>query len=147
MLHSEICGSIYACYSPQLIAAYHVLRRLPMPRHSPCALFSLTILNYARFSFEDFIVVFFSTSQTFFLCVVFVNTCFPHAFFYFAFLFSFQDSKANKFASNFTCSKVFTSAELTSDFVLQSLCSQVIHLLGGHKWTRTTDLTLIRRAL
>src|ERR1700759_5697244 len=26
------------CSSPQLIAAYHVLRRLSEPRHSPCAL-------------------------------------------------------------------------------------------------------------
>jgi hypothetical protein len=26
------------CSSPQLIAAYHVLHRLPMPRHPPCAL-------------------------------------------------------------------------------------------------------------
>ena len=30
------------CSSPQLIAACHVLRRLLMPRHSPCALYSLT---------------------------------------------------------------------------------------------------------
>ena len=30
------------CSSPWLIAACHVLRRLLMPRHSPCALFSLT---------------------------------------------------------------------------------------------------------
>ena len=29
------------CASPRLIAACHVLRRLPMPRHSPCALISL----------------------------------------------------------------------------------------------------------
>ena len=40
--HSEICGSIRICHSPQLIAACHVLLRLLMPRHSPCALFSLT---------------------------------------------------------------------------------------------------------
>ena len=40
--HSEICGSMDICSSPQLIAACHVLRRLLMPRHSPCALFSLT---------------------------------------------------------------------------------------------------------
>ena len=40
--HSEICGSMAICASPQLIAAYHVLLRLLMPRHSPCALFSLT---------------------------------------------------------------------------------------------------------
>ena len=36
--HSEICGSLVICTSPQLIAACHVLRRLLMPRHSPCAL-------------------------------------------------------------------------------------------------------------
>ena len=43
MLHSDICGSIRACRSPQLFAAYRVLLRLPVPRHSPCALISLTI--------------------------------------------------------------------------------------------------------
>ena len=40
--HSEIRGSRDICSSPRLIAACHVLRRLLMPRHSPCALFSLT---------------------------------------------------------------------------------------------------------
>ena len=40
--HSEICGLRDICSSPQLIAACHVLHRLLMPRHSPCALFSLT---------------------------------------------------------------------------------------------------------
>ncbi len=40
--HSEICGSTVICTSPQLIAACHVLHRLLMPRHSPCALLSLT---------------------------------------------------------------------------------------------------------
>ena len=44
LLHSEICGSMCTYHSPQLIAVNHVLRRLPMPRHSPCALFSFTIL-------------------------------------------------------------------------------------------------------
>ena len=39
--HSEICGSKLICSSPQLIAACHVLRRLLMPRHSPCALYCL----------------------------------------------------------------------------------------------------------
>ena len=42
--HSEIPGSKVICTSPRLIAACHVLLRLPVPRHSPCALFSLT--NY-----------------------------------------------------------------------------------------------------
>ena len=40
--HSEIRGSMLICSSPQLIAACHVLHRLLMPRHSPCALNSLT---------------------------------------------------------------------------------------------------------
>ena len=40
--HSEISGSMRMCRSPKLIAACHVLRRLLMPRHSPCALFRLT---------------------------------------------------------------------------------------------------------
>ena len=40
--HSEISGSKDVCSSPKLIAAYHVFHRLPVPRHSPCALFSLT---------------------------------------------------------------------------------------------------------
>ena len=40
--HSEISGSKFICNSPKLIAAYHVLHRLLMPRHSPCALYSLT---------------------------------------------------------------------------------------------------------
>ena len=42
--HSDICGSMFACNSPQLIAAYHVLLRLLVPRHSPYALNNLTLL-------------------------------------------------------------------------------------------------------
>ena len=59
--HSEIHGLKDICSSPWLIAACHVLRRLLMPRHSPCALSSLTnqkltisrsfsFVNYAGFS-------------------------------------------------------------------------------------------------
>ena len=40
--HSDIPGSMDICSSPRLFAACHVLLRLLMPRHSPCALFSLT---------------------------------------------------------------------------------------------------------
>ena len=36
--HSEIRGSQVACTSPRLIAACHVLHRLPEPRHPPSAL-------------------------------------------------------------------------------------------------------------
>ena len=44
--HSEISGSMDICSSPKLIAACHVLLRLLMPRHSPCALSSLTSENF-----------------------------------------------------------------------------------------------------
>ena len=44
--NSEIHGSMLIYSSPWLIAVSHVLRRLPMPRHSPYALFCLNFLVY-----------------------------------------------------------------------------------------------------
>ena len=44
--HSDTCGSIRVCQSPQLFAAYRVLPRLWKPRHPPFALFSF-VLNHA----------------------------------------------------------------------------------------------------
>ena len=46
--HSDTCGSKLICSSPQLFAAYRVLLRLPMPRHSPYALFSLNFMSFAN---------------------------------------------------------------------------------------------------
>ena len=43
--HSVIHGSMDMCSSPWLIAACHDLLRLLMPRHSPCALISLTFVG------------------------------------------------------------------------------------------------------
>ena len=43
--HSDICGSMDICSSPQLFAAYHVFLRLLVPRHPPCALSCLTLLD------------------------------------------------------------------------------------------------------
>ena len=43
--HSDISGSTLICSSPKLFAACHVLHRLLMPRHSPCALISLTFVE------------------------------------------------------------------------------------------------------
>ena len=40
--HSDISGSMDICSSPKLFAAYHVFHRLLVPRHPPCALYSLT---------------------------------------------------------------------------------------------------------
>ena len=38
--HSDISGSKDICSSPKLFAACHVLHRLSVPRHPPCALFA-----------------------------------------------------------------------------------------------------------
>ena len=56
--HSEISGSMRMCRSPKLIAACHVLRRLLMPRHSPCALYSLiyiAVLELCRLHIRFFL--------------------------------------------------------------------------------------------
>ena len=47
--HSDIRGSMLICSSPRLFAAYHVLLRLLMPRHSPCALLRLTFVAVRLF--------------------------------------------------------------------------------------------------
>ena len=70
--HSEIHGSMDICSSPWLIAACHVLHRLLMPRHSPCALYSLTNrkLTISRsFSFVNY------AGLTDWNC-----NCYPHLF-------------------------------------------------------------------
>ena len=65
LLHSEICGSMFAYNSPQLIAVNHVLLRFPMPRHPPCALISFTICLVSEFSLKYIVVFFYPTSKFF----------------------------------------------------------------------------------
>ena len=45
--HSDIPGSMDICSSPRLFAAYHVLHRLSVPRHPPCALFAYSSAPFA----------------------------------------------------------------------------------------------------
>ena len=66
--HSEIPGSMDICSFPWLIAAYHVLRRLLMPRHSPCALYSLT--NRKRSISRSFSFVNYAGNLRFFEIVI-----------------------------------------------------------------------------
>ena len=49
--HSDIHGSTAICASPWLFAAYRVLHRLLVPRHSPYALISLTFWILRSISF------------------------------------------------------------------------------------------------
>ncbi len=44
--HSDICGSVSICLSPQLFAAYHVFHRLSVPRHPPCALVAFFLIFF-----------------------------------------------------------------------------------------------------
>jgi LSD1 subclass zinc finger protein len=48
--HSDIHGSTLESSSPWLFAGFHVLHRLLVPRHPPCALCSLTSLRFAALS-------------------------------------------------------------------------------------------------
>ena len=55
--HSDIHGSMPACGSPWLFAAYHVFLRRPVPWHPPCALSNLIVTKLSscqRFSLIRF---------------------------------------------------------------------------------------------
>ena len=57
LLHSDIHGSMLTYSSPWLFAVNRVLLRLPMPRHSPCALSRFTIcFMLPEFSFMLLVV-------------------------------------------------------------------------------------------
>ena len=93
--HSEICGSMLMCSSPQLIAAYHVLLRLLMPRHSPCALHSLTSFVQALVWFSELCKL---HKKVFYWlnCIItqfFVPYC---CFFIFSSFFHVQFSRSNR---------------------------------------------------
>ena len=139
-LHSEICGSKLAYSSPQLIAVNHVLHRLPMPRHSPCAFvcFTFRALCSPCVNYEFFWLLVVYPNQNFHSDVVFAFQIFSGIVVFLIFalhlLFSFQGT---------------LSVLLRTDFRRRSLFSSNpfwVHW-NGPKWTRTTDLTLIRRAL
>ena len=52
--HSDICGSSLVCKSPQLFAAYHVLRRLQEPRHPPYALSYFLLLAIPKIPIAEY---------------------------------------------------------------------------------------------
>ena len=65
--HSEMYGSLPACGSPYLFAAYRVLHRLSMPRHPPYALCSL--ITFRNFTSK--------VNHTMIMLSVFVKVCYP----------------------------------------------------------------------
>ena len=128
--HSDIHGSMAAFASPWLFADCCVLRRLLVPRHSPCALCSLTIsLRYLWFFgyiiLDDNICSFLYYPNKYYLSLFFVQ--FSRCIFDFVEVWIFFATPRTKVRKEQKNSKFSKS--------------------GGLKWTRTTDLTLIRRAL
>ena len=160
MLHSEICGSPCICHSPQLIAAYHVLLRLPVPRHSPCALVRLTffrVLNSSLFENYSFFSFGFSTSAICsflpkFLCSKnFTSLCF---YLFYRVLFSFQGStsRLHLFSLMLVGSNGFEPSTSRLSGARSSLLSYEpistgACLLGGDEEVRTLDLLRARQAL
>ena len=163
--HSEIHGSKPAFGYPWLIADRCVLRRLLVPRHSPCALCSLTIsLRYLWFFgyiiLDDNICSILYYPNKYYLSLFFVqfSRC------------NLQTSVCNeewivkseefRKGSALTHSILFSLSSLFCVFdeiglFFRTTCTKVhergkkfnFAKTGGLKWTRTTDLTLIRRAL
>ena len=153
--HSEISGSQLICSSPKLIAAYHVLHRLLMPRHSPCALISLTILSQPNQkspigSLISWIMQAhfrsFSLAKIVFITQL-VNKKFPfmlpsHNCIIIDSMFSFQG----------TCVRVSPDLNLARDSMKHWLsflthCFSQSLLVGGEYRDRTGDLLLARQAL
>ena len=146
--HSDIHGSLVICTSPWLFAAYHVFLRLLVPRHPPCALFCLTcgFFTFRRIALRP-------------QAVLLGSSCGP--------FFPARSLPDVRVSPSHPASDVFLDLFLYSVFKVQMdpldplnpfgllviHCSldPIIHcreiLYNGLKWTRTTDLTLIRRAL
>ena len=151
--HSEIHGLMDICSSPWLIAACRVLRRLLMPRHSPCALSSLTnqkltiprsfsFVNYAGSSDLEIVslpcILSDAVPQLFLVCHAFQHDNLSVALLHLhVTLFSFQGAGFQPL--------------LQSDLKIQPLqvrsSNPAANLLGGPEWARTTDLTIISRTL
>ena len=137
--HSEIPGSMDVCSSPGLFAAYHVFLRLPVPRHSPCALLRLTV----------FLALDSPTCQRDTL----QNCSFTTSFVSLAVIIQFSRCYHTASQLTFPFRKLVGSRlESLNAFMAYTSYNRVSRLsppltVGGLKWTRTTDLALIRRAL
>ena len=132
--HSDICGSKVICTLPQLIAACHVLHRLPVPRHPPYALSHLTLSECRRWVMSPVLLL--------------KNSSFNEK----SFFLVFSRFKLYCYPSKLKTSILFLSG-LTFDIVYRfqfDICFALFSFqgtCGGPRLTRTADLTLIRRAL
>ena len=148
--HSDISGSMDMCSSPKLFAAYHVFHRLSVPRHPPCALFCLTSLIPCLSFLPDRKGGLPPCRPSVSGGRLHVDTCFfmvrvsPNLN-----LPLFWENLPVFFTENIQNSLMSFSLGI----IKKTLLCAVFKVHGGPfrsdglKWTRTTDLTLIRRAL
>ena len=136
MLHSEICGSKLAYSSPQLIAVNHVLLRLPMPRHSLCALLCFTICSFGssqNFRVQLFVVFFYPTFWFFTFMSLFLLTRSFHL--HLLSLFCFQAALFLSFSKNRYQQMIFSSTDICS--CKQDICFSLGSPFG--KWWAQMD--------
>ena len=173
--HSDIRGSKLICSSPRLIAACHVLHRLPMPRHPPYALLRLNYLQQfvpaslvlackqellcsilAVLLAKLFLLPFTEKPDLLFREVSFpsVPSCFPllclscmshmHSFRIHMMILSYSVFNEHPTLIGFDSRSTFRRSSVKLDKVS---VGRFHPAASGLKWTRTTDLALIRRAL
>ena len=148
--HSEISGSMLICSSPKLIAACHVFHRLLMPRHSPCTLYSLTFC---------LVTFWFSNKKFLELCRLLrgINCSlfspsllekFPQIkMFYLSVACLILLISWSRIVQFSRCNFQFLCRNQISTLNIPWMLKSNLLMGGGLKWTRTTDLALIRRAL
>ena len=90
--HSEIFGLSVVCTYPKLIAAYHVLHRLSMPRHPPYALIRF---KYCMFRLIP-------------VCGLVLNIAFLPYYLSFQVLLPFRTNCFPNMSKNFSCPKAET---------------------------------------
>ena len=133
--------------SPQLIAVNRVLHRLLMPRHSPCALVRL-----------NFPMLFSLELYEFHLNMVFIYSSWKGMFAFFECYSTFRWNRSyypniGKTLNSIDLVNLMSSISVRfnsfSFFIRFSMNIKFSRLLpsGRSGWTRTIDLTLIRRAL
>ena len=128
--HSEICGSMLMCSSPQLIAACHVLHRLLMPRHSPCALISLTFVEQPFKLFSLVLIRIMQASVWFHcsFCTLYLKS--PQNYFVTSLLLARNFLLASLFSFQGAASDLFQGQIETFNFLNTSIRSCLVEVTG-----------------
>ena len=139
--------------SPWLIAVSRVLRRLLMPRHSPYALLCLNFYFFSYLLLWVSQIIFVLQWKSFFRCFLWSSAIFWRlncSFLPDFFLRKTWFQNLKKIICSFQY--LYSVFNDLSFFAILHHCSLLLYgwrhcRPGGLKWTRTTDLVLIRHAL